>query len=119
MIGTEELDEHFDILKEIFQRLVENKLELRQDKCEFLKSSIDYLGYTVTGKGIKANESGVEAVKLFLVPTKVHELQSFISLCSYFRRFVQDFSLIAKPLYDLTRKNTKFVFGEKELQAFT
>jgi len=98
MIATEGLEEHFHILKETFQRLVDNKLELRQDKCEFLKYSINYLGYTVTGNGIKANKSGVDAVKSFPIPTKVHEVQSCIGLCSYFRRFIQDFSLIAKPL---------------------
>lgn len=81
-------------------------------------SSVDYLGYTVTGNGIKAYEPGLEVIRSFPIPTKVHEVQSFIRLCSYFRRFIQDFSLIAKPLYDLTKKDKKFEFKEVELDAF-
>ena len=83
-----------------------------------MQPKIDYLGYTITGNGIKANEKGIEAIKDFPVPQKLHSVQSFIGLCSYFRRFIKDFSLIAKPLYDLTKKNKKFEFGEEQLKAF-
>ena len=118
MIATKNIEEHFEILKEIFDRLVENNLELRLDKCEFLQTKVNYLGYTINGEGIKADEKGIEAIKNFPVPEKLHSVQSFIGLCSYFRRFVQNFSVIAKPLYDLTKKNSKFKFGPEELNAF-
>lgn len=88
------------------------------DKCEFFQSSVKYLGYTITGSGIKADEKGIAAVKNFPVPDKVHAVQRFLSLCSYFKRFIKDFSTIAKPLHDLTKKNQKFHFGEKELECF-
>lgn len=50
----------------------------------------------------------------FAIPTKVQEVQSFLGLCSYFRRFIQDFSIVAKPLYDLLRKDEKFQFGQRK-----
>lgn len=65
-----------------------------------------------------ADDKGLQAIKDFPIPDKQHAVQSFLGLCSYFRRFVKDFSLIAKPLYDLTKKDKKFVFGEVELKSF-
>lgn len=118
IIASNNASEHLIILKEIFKRLVENKLELRLDKCEFLQSNVKYLGYNICGSGIKADEKGLETVKCFPVPGSVQEVQSFLGLCSYFRRFIKEFSIIAKPLYDLTRKDKQFVFGSKELTTF-
>jgi len=60
----------------------------------------------------------MQAVKPFPVPTRTHEVQSFLELCSYFRRFVKDFLTKAKPLYDLVRKARKFELGAKELECF-
>lgn len=118
MIATERIEEHLEILEEVMKRIVNNKLELRLDKCEFLQSCIKYLGYTIDAFGIRADDKGLEAVNNFPLPDKVRSVQSFLGLASYFRRFIKDFSIIAKPLYDLTRKDRKFVFGPVELAAF-
>lgn len=106
------------ILQEVFNRLVENKLELRLDRCEFFQTNVTYLGYKINGQGITADDKGVQATKDFPLPTNVHSVQSFLGLCSYVRRFVKDFSILAKPLYDLIKKDRKFEFGEKELKTF-
>lgn len=118
LIATKDSESHFEILKEVLNRLVANKLELRLDKCEFFYTEVKYLGYLVSGKGIKPDTKGLQAVKNFPTPQKAHDVQSFIGLCSYFRRFIKDFSTKAKPLYDLIRKDKKFEFGEKELECF-
>lgn len=115
IIATSTIDEHFAILKEVFERLVENKLE---DKCEFLQTSVKYLGYIIDGNGIKADDSGLAAVRDFPIPESSHAVQIFLGLCSYFRRFVKDFSVIARHFYDLIKKHKKFVFGEIELKTF-
>jgi len=107
-----------DVLREVFDRLARNKLELRMDKCEFLQARVQYLGFLVTYKGIQANDKEIEAVRDFPVPDKVHGVRNFLGLCSYFRRFIKDFSMIAKPLYELLKKDKEIVFEEKELQCF-
>lgn len=109
MIATVDKDEHFEILKEVLIRLVENNLELREHKCEFFQTTVKYLGYTINGDGIRADDRGLTAIRDFPVPDKCNALQSFLGLCSYFRRFVKDFSVLAKPLYDMTRNDRKFV----------
>jgi len=118
LIATETIEHHLRILEKVFKLLVANCLELRLDKCRFLQTKLDYLGYTVTGEGIQPTDQGLEAVKKFPVPRNVRDTQSFLGLCSYFRKFVEGFSIIAKPLYDLTKKKIDFRFGEIEQQAF-
>lgn len=118
MIATDNIAEHLKIFEEVMKRIVNNKLELRLDKCEFLQSSVKYLGYTIDASGIRADDKGLEAIRNFPLPDKVHTMRSFLGLCSYFRRFIKDFSIIAKPLYDLTKKDRKFMLGVDELKAF-
>ena len=118
MVATKDIKGHLEILGSVFERLARNKLELRLDKCEFLKTSVKYLGYEINGNGVKADDTGLQAVRDFPVPTSVHSVRSFLGLTSYFRRFVKDFSIIVKPLSDLTKKDKSFVFGPVELEAF-
>jgi len=117
IIATKDSKSHMEILTEVFKRLVDNKLEFRLDKCEFLQREIEYLGYIISREGIKPDSKGMQAVKDFPEPTKTHEVQSFLGLCSYFRRFVRDFSTKAKPLYDIVRKDSKFEFDANELEC--
>jgi len=88
------------VLKEVFKLLVENKLNLKIDKCKFLFTKIEYLGYSVTSDGISLTISGVEAVSKFPIPQSMRNVQSFLGLCSYFRKFIEGFSVIAKSLYE-------------------
>ena len=67
---------------------------------------------------VAPTERGTKAVTNFLIPQNTHDVQKFLGLCSYFRKFIEGFSNIAKPLYDLLRKNATFKFSELELQSF-
>ena len=93
-------------------------LGLRLDKCTFLQFETDYLGYRVSSSGVSPTNNGVEAVINFPTPQNIREIQCFLGLCAYFRKFVAGFSILTKPLYDLLRKNEWFIFGEREYQAF-
>lgn len=117
-IATKTLEEHLAILEEVFDILAKFNLELRIDKCHFLKLEIGYLGYTISERGIKPNSENIRSVQNFPIPKSSVEVQSFLGLCSYFRKFVENFAIIAKPLYDLIRKNVEFKFGSEELKSF-
>ena len=118
LVSSVTIEEHFIILKEVFKKFVENRLQLRIDKCKFLQTEIEFVGYLISEKGISPTKEGVVAVQKIPVPRNIKEVQSFVALCSYFRKFIRSFSIIAKPLYDLLRKNVQFYFGKNELDAF-
>jgi len=118
LISTMTLDEHFVALKKVFKKLVQNRLELKLEKCKFMFTEIRYLGYMVSEEGVRPTEDGVDAVRKFPVPRNKHEVQRFIGLCAYFRKFIEGFSTTAKPLYQLMKKDAEFKFEGKEVEAF-
>lgn len=119
LIATESKEEHFTVLSRVLELLVENKLELRIDKCNFLTTKIEYLGYVIEGNTIRPLDNGIAAVKNYPIPQNQKEMQSFIGLASYFRKFIEGFAIISAPLYKLLKKDDDFIFGETELKAFT
>lgn len=118
LIATETLDEHIEILKSILNRIKDNNLTLNLEKSKFVYSEIDYLGYTVSTKGISPNLDHKTAILNYKQPTTLQETQSFLGLCSYFRRFIPSFSVIARPLTDLTKNKVIFEFNEPRIEAF-
>lgn len=118
LIATLSIEEHLDILKQVVDIIVKNGLHLRFDKCMFLQTEIVYLGYKITEDGIRPNESNLNAIRNFPTPACTKDVHSFLGLCSYFRKFIKNFANIAKPLYDLLKRDTPFVFGIKEMETF-
>jgi len=118
LVATRTLEDHLIVMQKVFDVLIENKLELRLNKCSFLFTEIDYLGYYVTSERLSPTGTGLAAVQNFPEPKTIKEVQSFIGLASYFRKFIKGFSLIAKPLYALLKKDMMFVFGKIENRAF-
>lgn len=117
LVATETIEENIEILKEIFRLLAENFLELKLQKCSFLYPEVEYLGYLVNYDGIVPNPEHIKSVDRFPVPTNSRQVHSFLGLASYFRGFVPNFSVKAKPLYELIKKNAAFQFREKELRV--
>lgn len=118
MVATENIHEHITILREVFELIDRHKLKLKLEKCKFFVREIDYLGYRVDSNGILPNPENIDAVRGFPQPTNVHEVHSFLGLSSYFRKFIKNFAIIAKPLYELLKKGSIFNFGETETEAF-
>ena len=102
LIVTKTLEEHRRVTREVLRILCENKLYLKPEKCEFEQSSIEYLGMIVEEGRVRMDPAKVKAVAEWAVPRKKKELQSFLGFCNYYRRFIRDFSHIARPLHRLT-----------------
>jgi len=92
----------------------EVRLKFRLDKCFFVQTEITYLGYLIDQYGIRPSAQSVECVVDYPIPRGTKELHRFVCLASYFRRFIPNFSILAKPLYDLIKKNAPFTFGPRE-----
>src|ERR1043165_460512 len=102
-IHSKTFEEHLKYLEKVFKRLRKAGLKLRMDKCKFCFNEIKFLGYIIGKDGIKTDEKKVEKIKNYPRPTMIIELKGFLGLASYYRRFIKDFSKIAKPLNDLMK----------------
>ena len=111
-------DEHLDKLEEVFKRLSQAGLMMKPSKCEFFKREILFLGHCVSQEGIKPNPKTVEAVRSWKVPTNVKETQSYLGLCSYYRQYIENFSHIASPLTNLTKKKVKIIWDDSCQEAY-
>ena len=100
-------------------RLRAGALKLKVKKCTFCAPEVKYLGHIVSKDGLHPDESKVIAVLNFPVPQDLTQLRSFLGLIGYYRRFVQDFSLHAEPLYRLGKKNVPYVWGPEQEKAFS
>ncbi|GJY21672.1 putative nucleotidyltransferase, ribonuclease H [Tanacetum coccineum] len=109
-------------IREVFGNDTKNKekerLYAKFSKCEFWLQEIQFLGHVINSEGIKVDPAKIEAMMNWQTPKDVGEIQSFLGLAGYYRRFIQDFSKIASSLTKLTKKNTPFVWGEEQEEAF-
>lgn len=105
-------------LTQVFDCLLAAGLKLKARKCTLFARKVEYLGHIISEKGIATSPDKVKAVKNWPVPTNLTELRSFIGFCSYYRRFVLNFAMIAKPLHDLTKKNAKYIWTDNCQNAF-
>ena len=108
LIFSQTLEDHFNHLQKVVQRIKEANLKLKPSKCHFLHQEIDYLGHVISAKGLKPNPKLTEVVQQFPVPKDIKGVRQFLGLSSYYRRFVPSFAKIAQPLYALTRKEVPF-----------
>ena len=118
IIFANTIEEHTLRFKLVIQRLREAGLKLASNKCEFLKKEITFLGHILNENGIKADPKKVEAVKKFPIPKNVKNIKEFLGLAGYYRRFINNFANISKPLTTLLKKDTKFIWNNDTQKAF-
>jgi hypothetical protein len=87
-------------------------------KCEFWLEEVKFLGHVISGHGVAVDPAKTEAVLDWLPPTSVTEIRSFLDLAGYYRKFIQNFSGIASPLTQLTKKGVPFVWSAQCQEAF-
>lgn len=117
-IATDDLESHMEILTEVMRRLAKYELKLNLKKCQFAYETVNFLGYAASKEGIRPNESHIQAIKEYPMPTTLRQVRSCLGLFSYFRKFIPNHAKIAHPLQRLMRDNVKFVIDEKCKEAF-
>jgi hypothetical protein len=118
LIYSKNPEDHAKHLHVILQRLRDHHLYAKFSKCEFWLDTIKFLGHTISGDGISVDPSKVQEVMDWKPHTTVHQICSFLGLSGYYRRFIPDFSRIAKPMTELLKKGVKFSWDQKCDDAF-
>jgi hypothetical protein len=95
-----------------------HQLKLQPDKCEFLRTEVNYLGHQITESGVKPDTQKVAVIEQFPTPTNAKSLKTFCGMISYYRRFIPNCSKIASPLYKLLKKDARYEWNEPQENAF-
>ena len=101
IIFSDSFEQHLERLDIVLTKLQEANLKLAPEKCCFYRSSVNFLGHVVSGKGIETDPSKIDKVQNWPTPSNPDELRSFLAFAGYYRRFIRDYSKISKPLSEL------------------
>jgi hypothetical protein len=108
LIYSKSIDEHIDHLRVVFNALRDAHLFGNIEKCTFCTDRVSFLRYVATPQGIEVDHAKVEAIHGWPTPKNLSQVQRFFGLEGFYRRFVKDFSTIAAPLNELTKKGVPF-----------
>ncbi len=111
-------EEHRKQVRLVLERLRSAQLYAKAEKCEFHRAEIEFLGYIISPSGVNMDSKKVSAITSWPVPKSVHDIQVFLGLANFYRRFVKGFSKIALPLTALLAKNAEFIWSPSAQQAF-
>ena len=110
LIFSKTIEEHIQRLDEVFEIIENNGLKLKQKKCCFLKESVIYLGHVIDKEGVSQDPNKIEVIQKWAIPKTIKELRAFIGFTGYYRKYVEKYAKIARPLYDLV------IYTNKELK---
>ncbi|GFU11781.1 retrovirus-related Pol polyprotein from transposon 297 [Trichonephila clavipes] len=104
IVFSETFEDHFIRLRLVLTCLQEAGLKLNSKKCLFAAQEVKILGHLVSSNGVRPDPDKIKAVRNFPTPKNIHDIRSFLGLCSYFRRFIKGFCYLAEPLQSLLKK---------------
>jgi hypothetical protein len=118
LIFTDDAELHLQLLQRVLTKLRQNDLFAKPEKCHFMQPSVEFLGLVVGKNSIKMDPKKVEGVSNWPTPTKVKHVQAFLGLANFYRRFIQGFAQIVRPLTKLTCKDTPWIWESEQEEAF-
>lgn len=118
LIYSKSLNEHRHHVKQVLEILRENNLYAKKEKCELFREEVSFLGHRVSGNGIGMEKEKIDAVLKWPVPSNVHDIQQFLGLSGYYRKFINNFSGIAAPISELLSNKITFKWTDRQQNAF-
>jgi len=107
LVATDTEEGYDELVKEVLRRLEENNLFVKPEKCKWKVREVEFLGVVIGPKGVEMQKKKVEGVLNWPAPRNIKEVQKFLGLANYYRRFIKDFARITAPLHVLVRKEQK------------
>ncbi|KAG0778165.1 hypothetical protein G6F21_013097 [Rhizopus arrhizus] len=111
-------EEHLEDLHRVLERLQSCNLKISLNKCQFFQPEVKFLGFLVSGAGIRSNPERTKVIKTWPTPTGTKALMRFLGFCVFYHKFIRDLSLTAKPLYNLLKKDVPFDWSPAAQEAF-
>lgn len=119
LVYSQTFKDHVVHLKHVLSLLAKGQWHVKLSKCNFAQRQVSYLGHVISEQGVATDVAKIEAILNWPPPSTVKELRSFLGLAGYYRRFVGHFAIISKPLADLLKKHSLFVWNEDQKVAFS
>nr|GEV65217.1 putative reverse transcriptase domain-containing protein [Tanacetum cinerariifolium] len=117
-VYSKDVEEHEKHLKIILELIKKERLYAKFSKCDFWLDSVQFLGHVIDRSGVHVDPPKIEAIKSWAAPTMPTKVRQFLGVTGYYRRFIEGFYLISKPLTKLTQKNKKYEWVKEEEEAF-
>jgi len=118
IVGMEMEEGHDELVTEVVKKLEKNDLYVKLEKCKWKVREVEFLGVVIGPEGIKMEKEKVKGVLEWPIPKCVKDVQKFLGLANYYRRFIEGFAMVARPLHDLVKKEKRWNWTEKEENAF-
>ena len=118
IVATDTLEEHVEALRQLFERLREYGVKLNPAKCVWMREEIGCLGFRISAAGLAMDPAKVCAITDRSPPRNVKEVQVFLGICNYYRRFIDDYASVVAPIINLTKKGTLFLWSQPCQRAF-
>ena len=118
IVGMETEEKHDELVVEVVKRLEENDLYVKSEKCKWKVREVEFLDVVIGPERIRIEKEKVKGVLEWLTPKCVKDIQKFLGLANYYRRFIEGFATVARPLHDLVKKNKKWDWTERQEKVF-
>ena len=118
LVFSKNMEEHLQHVRILFERLHQADLKLTKRKCNFLKAHVQYLGHYISGQGLEPIPEKLQSLQEMPPPTDLTETRKFLGFVGYYRKFIPKYSDIARPVTNLTRKDTPFEWSKACQAAF-
>jgi len=126
LIYSENEEQHIEHVKQILEASTKAGLQVKPQKCEFHTNNFEYLGFIITMEGLRMDPAKITTIIEWPMPKKVRDVRSFLGFGNFYRRFIQDYSHLARLLTQQTKKGTPFIWSnlcqatfERLKEAFT
>jgi len=118
LVATDTEEGHNKLVEEVLKRLEENNLFVKPEKCKWKVREVEFLGVVIGPKGVEIQKEKIEGVLSWPAPRNIKEVQKFLGLANYYRRFIENFARIAAPLHVLVRKEQKWKWEREQEEVF-